>query len=251
MGERRVSSGNDMDAFERGRAEGDYTHRRVDADEWENVYVVGDVHGCRVELEALLRELDPSPDELVVFVGDLVRKGPDSRGVVRLVREMDNALSVEGNNEPKLARGEASLPELDDDDRAYLRSLPTVISWEGHAVVHGGVDPDRPPADHSAEELRNMRNPIADGDYDGPFWWEYYEGPPRVFFGHTPLDGPVDRADAVGLDTGCVYGGSLTAYDVGRRRFVSVPARETYQRRAPDKTVSPKRTPSRERSADG
>ncbi|RJT03151.1 metallophosphoesterase [Halococcus sp. IIIV-5B] len=232
-----------MDDLEETVPAADTSHRRIDADQWATIYVVGDVHGCRVELETLLRTLDPAADDLVVFVGDLIRKGPDSQGVVELVRGMENAMSVMGNNEPKLFRGDASLPALTDADRAYLESLPTVISWAGNAVVHGGVDPDRPLADHDAEDLRNMRNPRTGGDYDRPFWWEYYEGPPRVFFGHTPLEAPVYRPDAIGLDTGCVYGGSLTAYDTARDRFVNVPARETYQERDDDKTVSPLRTP--------
>lgn len=228
-----------MDDPEAEFESGDYSHRRIDADEWENVYVVGDVHGCRAELEDLLGRIALADDELVVFVGDLIRKGPDSRGVVRLVRGMDNAVSIEGNNEPKLFRGEASLPELDDEDRAYLASLPTVISWGENAAVHGGVDPDAPVSEHTPEQLRNMRNPKADADYGRPFWWEYYEGPPRLFFGHTPLEAPVAREHAIGLDTSCVYGGELTAYDCGRDGFVSVPARETYVERDDDRIVSP------------
>lgn len=58
-----------------------------------------------------------------------------------------------------------------------------------------------------------MRSPNGDG-YDGPFWFETYEGPPRVFFGHTVLEEPFEREWTVGLDTGCVYGGTVTAYDV-------------------------------------
>jgi serine/threonine protein phosphatase 1 len=217
----------------------DRNHVRIDSDRWRNIYVIGDVHGCRRELEDLLDRLSPGDDELLVFVGDLIRKGPDSRGVVRLVRDRHNAMSVTGNNEPKLFRGEESLPRLSDADRAYLRSLPLALSWEDHLVVHAGVDPDRSVDAQRPTELLNVRNPLANGDYEGPFWWEYYDGPPRIFFGHTPLDSPICRRYAVGLDTSCVYGGSLTAYDVGRDQFVSVPARETYQQRSDDEVVSP------------
>ncbi len=81
-----------------------------------------------------------------------------------------------------------------------------------------------------------MRSPNGDG-YDGPFWFETYEGPPRVFFGHTVLAEPVDREWAVGLDTGCVYGGDLTAYDVRRERFLSVPG-ATLEDRSSEKIVT-------------
>ena len=77
-------------------------HQHVDVDAWDDIYVIGDVHGCLSELEMLLDELDTSEDDLVVFVGDLVRKGPDNHGVVDLVRSSPNMLSIRGNNEEKI-----------------------------------------------------------------------------------------------------------------------------------------------------
>jgi serine/threonine protein phosphatase 1 len=213
-------------------------HRRVDAEAWANVYVVGDVHGCRTELDTLLDRLDPSNDELVVFVGDLVRKGPDSRGVLDAVLERPNFLTVRGNNEQKLLDGEDAIG-LAERQRTAIADLPVALSWDGGLVVHGGLDPRRALAEHTARDVLTMRAPRGDG-YDGPFWYEGYDGPRRVFFGHTVHEAPVDRPWAVGLDTGCVYGGALTAYDTGRDRFVSVSAERTYQER--DQWVSPSPT---------
>ncbi|MFB6297482.1 MAG: metallophosphoesterase family protein [Salinirussus sp.] len=207
--------------------------RQVDREAWEEVYVVGDVHGCRPALERLLRTLGPNDDDLVVFVGDLVRKGPDSAGVVDLVRSRPNFLSVRGNNEEKLLRGEKQLPELTDEDLSYLDGLPVAITWEGTVVLHGGIDPHRPPADHTAEELQNI------AELDGGFWWEAYAGPERVFFGHKPLADPVVGPYTVGLDTGCVYGNALTAYDCTADRLVSVAPDRTYHERAAHKWVHP------------
>ncbi|GAB3665520.1 metallophosphoesterase family protein [Halopiger thermotolerans] len=198
-----------------------FAHRRIDLERYDDVYVVGDVHGCLEELEALLATLSLGEDDLAVFVGDLVRKGPESRAVLERVRESPRLLSVRGNNEQKLLDGDAALPELDDRDREYVASLPVAIGWDGGLVVHGGVDPTRTLDAHSAGDVLTMRSPRGDG-YDGPFWFEAYDGPPRVFFGHTVLEEPLEREWAVGLDTGCVYGGRLTAYDVRRDRFVSV-----------------------------
>jgi serine/threonine protein phosphatase 1 len=126
---------------------------------------------------------------------------------------------------------------LDDVDYQYVASLPTAISWDGGLVVHGGVDPGRPLAAHSGDDVLTMRSPGGDG-YDGPFWFDRYEGPPRVFFGHTVLAEPIEREWAVGLDTGCVYGGRLTAYDVGRDRFLSVPGPDHLERSS-SKIVTP------------
>jgi serine/threonine protein phosphatase 1 len=210
-------------------------HLRLDVDAWEEVYVVGDVHGCRPELEALLDALDPGEEDLVLFVGDLIRKGPDSRGVVELVRDAPNLYSIRGNNEAKLIHDRVDIPEL-DPVADYIGSLPVVISLGDSFLVHGGVDSRMPLAEQGIERLLNTRSIPPENGYDGPFWFEGYEGPGRVFFGHTPLDAPVVTEHAVGLDTGCVYGGSLTAYDYRADDVVSVSAFETYQSR-PDRKV--------------
>ncbi|WP_435185068.1 metallophosphoesterase family protein [Halobellus sp. EA9] len=216
-------------------------HERLDASAWDDIYVVGDVHGCIDELRRLMAALDPGPDDLVVFVGDLVRKGPDSKAVLEFVRERENFRSVRGNNEDKLIHGRKTLDGLDDADRRYLKSLPVAISWDDAFVVHGGVDPTRPLASQDIESLLNCRSIPAENGYDGPFWFEQYRGPPRTFFGHTVLDEPVRTEWAIGLDTGCVYGGSLTAYDWSADTVVSVPASRTYEPRADEKVLGPDR----------
>jgi len=197
----------------------------VDTAEWERVYVVGDVHGCLDRLEALLDRLDLAADDLLVFVGDLVRKGPDSRAVLELVRDSPNMLSVRGNNEQKFLDGSKSNPEI-DPLVGDIRELPAAIALDGDLVVHGGVDPRRPLAEHSVADLLTTRSVPPGNGYDGPFWFDRYEGPPRVFFGHTVLEEPVVTDWAVGLDTGCVYGGELTAYDYRADRLVAVPGTE-------------------------
>jgi len=207
------------------------SHRRIDVSEWESIYVVGDVHGCLRELHDLLATLDPSARDLVLFVGDLVRKGPDSAGVVDLVRSRENFVSIRGNNEDKLIHSRETLSTLDRDDLAFLRSLPVAVSWAEEIAVHGGIDPRRPLSDQPVTELLTCRAVPPENGYDGPFWFETYRQRPRVFFGHTVLDEPVVTGYAVGLDTGCVYGGALTAYDYHADELVSVPARETYQER--------------------
>jgi serine/threonine protein phosphatase 1 len=210
-------------------------HLRLDVGAWEGIYVVGDVHGCRAELEALLTALDPAEEDLVLFVGDLIRKGPDSLGVVELVRDTPNAFSIQGNNEAKLVHDRVDVPEL-DPVADYVESLPVVISFDDAFLVHGGVDTRLPLAEQGIERLLNTRSIPPENGYDGPFWFEAYGGPERVFFGHTVFDAPVVTEHAVGLDTGCVYGGSLTAYDYRADEVLSVPAFETYQSR-PDRKV--------------
>jgi serine/threonine protein phosphatase 1 len=216
-------------------------HERLDKSEWDRIYVVGDVHGCREELDRLLSELNPSSDHLVVFVGDLVKKGPDSRGVINLVRSSPNLLSVRGNNEEELLGGGKALPGLTGDDLDWIASLPAVVSWDGVVVTHAGIDPRKPPVDHTVEDLQTVRSLAPEGGYTRPFWFDNYEGPPRIFFGHTVLEDPVVGPHAVGLDTGCVYGGALTAYDCRRDETISVEPDRTYERPHASMFISPSR----------
>jgi serine/threonine protein phosphatase 1 len=217
----------------------DIPHQRIDSTAWEDIYVVGDVHGCRGTLERLLDSLGISGDDLVVLVGDLLRKGPDSRGALDLLRARPNVRTVRGNNEQKLVDGHTSLDALTDDDLAYLDSLPVVLSWDDVVVVHGGIDHRKPLAEHTRTELLNTRSLAPEGGYNRPYWFETRDERPRVFFGHTVLSEPLVSGCAVGLDTGCVYGGQLTAYDYRAGTLHSVEPPETYRSRSPDSIVDP------------
>lgn len=215
----------------------DLPHLVLDLDEWEGVYVVGDVHGCIDELRALLDRLDPSPDDLVLFVGDLISKGPASGAVVDLVRSRANFHSVLGNNEHKLLQDRTDAG-LDGDARQFLETLPLIIAFGDGLVVHGGIDPRRTLVDQPPDTLLTMRSLPPGNGYRGPFWFERYEGPLRVFFGHTVVDEPVITPQVVGLDTGCVYGGALSAYDYRKDKIISVSAARTYEPRTESKIHS-------------
>jgi serine/threonine protein phosphatase 1 len=212
-------------------------HERIDISNYNQMYIIGDVHGSRETLEDLLADLELNDDDLVVFVGDLVRKGPDSPGVIDLIRDDRRLVSVRGNNEQKIVRGDKEPDWLREGDRAYLESLPIVISFEKALVVHGGIDPENKLEDHAVDELLTMRSPHGNG-YDGPFWYDDYDGPYCVFFGHTVHESPIEREYAVGLDTGCVYGGSLTAYDYRQEAYITVDQTTTHQKRDDSKVVS-------------
>jgi len=211
-------------------------HRRFDADECENIYVVGDVHGCIDELRTLWDRLGPTENDMVVFVGDLVRKGPDSEAVVEFVQSKGNAVSVRGNNEAKIVHDRIDTEPFDPIADA-LESFPLVVSWDDAMAVHGGINPTESLSAHDADDLLEMRSVPPGNGYDGPFWFEHHDQPPQVFFGHTVLAEPFLGDWAIGLDTGCVYGGALTAYDYRRDNLVSVPAERTYQSRPDDKIL--------------
>lgn len=210
-------------------------------------HVIGDVHGCSRELGELLERLAPGPDDRLIFVGDLVVRGPDNVGVVRLFAEsrLPNATVLLGNNEEKLRPtldGDptyatpavlACIAELRgagllDEALALFESFPLYVDLGDTAVVHAGVRPGVPLCEQTRDDLLKIKT--ADGTAGGPMWWEAYDGPPRIVFGHHVLRDPLVLPHAVGLDTGCVYGGSLTAYTLETGAFTSVRAAETYYR---------------------
>lgn len=208
--------------------------------------VVGDVHGCLEELEDLLDLVELGPGDRLVLVGDLVAKGPDSAGVVRLVRSL-GAEAVLGNHDHallELHRGKRPdapdalkkvAKKLDDADWKWLSALPYTVAIPEHAslVVHGGLVPGVPIANQDPELMLTMRSIRRDGSgskriEDGVAWGRRWIGPPHVYYGHDAVRGLQRYADATGLDTGCVYGGNLTGCVLPGRQIVQVKARRTY-----------------------
>lgn len=214
--------------------------------------VIGDVHGCVDELSDLLAACNHGASDQLVLVGDLVAKGPDSRGVLALVREL-GARAVLGNHDAHLLRAGKLLREgiaparpikravvelaetLDERDWAQLDALPPWLALPDHRalVVHAGLVPGTPLAAQDRDMLINIRTIRPDGTGsqrpdDGVLWGSLWRGPELVLFGHHATAGLQRHAFALGLDTGCVYGRELTACILPERRIVSVPARRVY-----------------------
>ena len=209
--------------------------------------VVGDVHGCREELEDLLATCSAGFRDQVVLVGDLVAKGPDSQGVVQLCRER-GFHSVLGNHDAKVleirAGDTAKAPQathvevarrLMPADWAFLSALPLWIRLEEQEalVVHAGIVPNVPLEKQRPEDLLKMRSITPDGRTskragEGIPWASVWPGPEHVVFGHDAVRGLQRHPHATGLDTGCVYGRSLTALILPEHRLVSVPAHRAW-----------------------
>jgi hypothetical protein len=209
--------------------------------------VVGDVHGCADELRDLLRAASYTRGDRLVLVGDLVAKGPDSQGVVELART-EGALAVLGNHDAHVLRardqgaeGETDIkPErkqvldtLLPEDWAFLESLPLFVRLDaGTAVVHAGAVPGVPLEAQKREHLITMRSITMGGQPTkkivGTPWAALWQGPERLIFGHDAVRGLQQYPMATGLDTGCVYGGQLTALVLPDQQLISVPARRAY-----------------------
>ena len=254
--------------------------------------VIGDVHGCRAELEALLTDLGYSltRDEQgrpvggrhpegrrALLVGDLVDRGPDTPGVLRLVMGMvadGDALCVSGNHENKLLRAlrgrnvqvthglAESLEQLaaeSEDFRArvepFLDGLISHYVLDGGALVvsHAGlVERFHGRASGRVREFCLYGQTTGETDEFGfPVrypWANEYRGKAMVVYGHTPTPEPEWINNTICLDTGCVYGGRLTALRYPERELVSVPAREVHY--DPVKPLAGALTPDGERPTE-
>lgn len=207
--------------------------------------VVGDIHGCYDELIDLIKIVKLGRRDRLIAVGDLITKGPKNREVLDLFSSDDRFSSVIGNQDRALRqhwRGEpiplspaqeAARAEMHSGRRryaAYLKSLPFMIDLGSHLVVHAGVRPGVPLERQMAVDLTELRTMGANpASKKGIPWYAIYRGQKIILFGHWPGRVPRHGRRAIGLDTGCVYGGRLTGYVIETRQFVGVPARRAYE----------------------
>ncbi|MDP7062519.1 MAG: metallophosphoesterase [Planctomycetota bacterium] len=225
-----------------------------------STWVVGDIHGCAVELQQLLDRIDLKADDMLLSVGDLFHRGPDPVGVLRILQGLGDRFDmVNGNHELVLSkrlrfRAPTCLEDLRGDggalidasamdvaeemvafiaERDYVqRRLLTGPAWQDHPakhwlMVHGCVLPGVPAEQIPPRQLvRKGRRTDLPGD---PYWYEHWQGPEFVVFGHAQsaagfhIDAQ-GRAWCCGLDTGCVYGKKLSALRIEDLSLTQIPA---------------------------
>ena len=210
---------------------------------------IGDIHGCHQEFGDLLDRLELQKDDRLILLGDLVNRGPDSRKVIELARK-HRAVALLGNHEQRLLNYRRTkdkayfknedtevLEKLQADDWAYLESMPLThfIEELQTVLVHGGFLPNEPWQKQPAQVVTRIQVIDRDGRPrkrsecdDCPPWADLWNGPPFVIYGHTPRPEIYKLKWSVGIDTGCVMGGHLTAYILPEKRFVQVKARRAY-----------------------
>lgn len=243
----------------------------LDRPHWHGPFdIVGDVHGCLDELLALTSALGyrveqhtgdfavtPPLGRRLIFVGDLVNRGPATPAVLRLVMSIMQAgqgLCVPGNQDLKLtaalkgsdvqptfglARSLEQFAAEPAEFRAaaieFLDALPShCILDNGKLVIaHAGL-PEHMQGSDSARSRAFAVCGETTGETD-EFglavrcnWAADYRGKALVVFGHTPVAKPLWLHNTVNIDTGCVYGGHLSALRYPELETVSVPARAIY-----------------------
>ncbi|MBP3886614.1 MAG: metallophosphoesterase [Cellulosilyticum sp.] len=230
--------------------------------------IIGDVHGCYDELCELLEKLGYEVDakqhqvhaksgRIAVFCGDLVDRGPKIVEVLKLVMNMveeGTAYVVIGNHDSKLQRKlhganvkvihglEMTLEQLDKESPTFIMKVQDFLDGlvshyvfdEGRLVVsHAGLKEK-----FHGRESKVIRDLAMFGETTGKLdehgfperldWSKDYKGKALVVYGHTPRAEAKVSNYTINIDTGCVYGGKLTAFRYPEQEIVSVKAKATY-----------------------
>ncbi|PWB80029.1 MAG: serine/threonine protein phosphatase [Candidatus Methylomirabilota bacterium] len=198
------------------------------------IYAIGDIHGCLDPLRRLIAQIRLSETDEVIFLGDYIDRGPDSRGV------MDYLLTLSGRYTFLMGNHERMfLDFLQGKERAlflYNGGTATLDSYGGlrqipaahlafldrlrlyhetpeYFFVHAGIRPEIPLQAQDERDLLWIREEFY--AYAGRF-------PKTVVFGHTPMREALIEADRIGIDTACVYGNKLTCLILPSRDVIQV-----------------------------
>jgi serine/threonine protein phosphatase 1 len=208
--------------------------------------IIGDVHGCFQELTHLLISIkyQYKTDQLI-FVGDLINKGPASREVLEFVFN-HKAQVVIGNHEMGLIR------YIDQDIKDghslstvklslgkdlhfwinWMRSLPSFIEYDDFTIVHAGKIPNKQFSEDDRTILCTMRTcDKSSKDFQNPVnppWYVLYHESKLIVYGHNAALGLVERENSIGLDTGCVYGRQLSLLSLPDRKIYQIDAARQY-----------------------
>ena len=214
--------------------------------EKEKIFIVGDIHGCLGMLQRMMQRIPWRPDvDRLIFLGDYIDRGKDSRGVIEAVMEIrrtsERVECLLGNHEKILLDfiegrdvttfflngGTSTLnsyrvfqqrygePLIPSEHVAFLKSLKPWIELDDYYVVHAGFRPGVELEHQNLEDLLWIRD---------SFIFSNYRFDKRVIFGHTPFSQPLVMENKIGLDTGAVYGNKLTCLELPSLKFHFVEA---------------------------
>lgn len=207
---------------------------------------IGDIHGCRASLDALFNKLVDYKDRTFIFIGDYIDRGPDSKGVVDLLLELQKSLDIiflRGNHEQML------LDAIDHDKRMlwlsnggketlksygasalemnfpeahmrFYRDTRMFYNANDYFFVHAGLRPDKTITESTQNE-QDTQEMLWERSHLNALETKW-EKP--VVFGHTPRPHPIQKEKMIGIDTGCVYDklgyGKLTAALLPEEEFI-------------------------------
>ncbi|OAA30410.1 metallophosphatase [Kosmotoga arenicorallina S304] len=213
------------------------------------LYAIGDIHGCLNPLKSLIEKINPKKSDTLVFLGDYIDRGPKSKEVVDFLLSLDQkyrCIFLRGNHEAMLLhylsggpwgrywelngmeatlRSYGSIKNIPDRHMDFFKATKLYYENSKYLFVHAGIRPGIEMAKQSEQDLLWIRDEFI-------YSKTLLKGK-IVVFGHTPkFGGPLILKDKIGLDTGCVYGGNLTALRTKDLKFFTancgVPAKKQY-----------------------
>ncbi len=211
-------------------------------------FAVGDIHGCYTALEKLLGLLPISwGRDYLIFLGDYIDRGPSPARVVEIILELQKAypgkiITLKGNHEKMfedylagidketflLNGGDITIRdytrdgifEMPEEHRKFFENLYHFCETPEYYFVHAGVNPEKPLSAQEEEDVLWIR---------GEFHYAARRFEKLIVFGHNPFSEPFVKEDRIGIDTGCVYGGMLTALELPERKFFHVKCEKAWR----------------------
>lgn len=211
------------------------------------IFAIGDIHGCFDKLQRLILEIKADPvNDTLVFIGDYIDRVDGGRDVVdyilKLKKTFQNVICLRGNHESMLLRfldgveddiylangGFATLKaygisrsdapkvrkkKIPPDHLKFFKTLLPYYETDQFIFVHAGLIPGRELNEQSLYDMQWIRQTFIDSDDDFG---------KRVVFGHTHFSEPLVEDNKIGIDTGAVYGGSLTCVELPALKFYQV-----------------------------
>ncbi len=213
----------------------------------KKIFAIGDIHGRLDHLMSLISIIPASPeDDLLVFIGDYIDRGPDGPDVVdyilALKKRFSRLVCLCGNHENMLLRflegidedlyvqngGQATLKaygispsdsirkrkeKMPPEHLRFYESLLPYFETDDYIFVHAGLLPGVPLDQQTTQDLLWVRDEfISSANNFGK----------RVIFGHTPMKEPLIMSNKISIDTGAVYGGRLSCLELPAVKFYSV-----------------------------
>ncbi len=209
-----------------------------------DIYAIGDIHGHLESLERLMEKIKPDLEkDQLVFMGDYIDRGPNSKGVVDYILRLknlappENVVCLKGNHEAMFLNflqgkdielflfngGLSTIKEywgrdwehrerlvLPPDHDKFYRELKLYYETPEYIFVHGGLKPGVPLAEQDEEDLLWIR---------GEFITALDDFGRKVIFGHTPFKQPLLLPNKIGIDTGAAYGNLLTCLQLPQEKF--------------------------------
>lgn len=212
----------------------------------QKIVAIGDIHGCVRSLETLWNQLKPHKDSIHVFIGDYIDRGPDSKGVVDFLLDVQydrKCIFLRGNHEQMLLNaykkgdmelwmyngGESTLKsygnpknisDISQEHLEFYENTRIYYETDNYFFAHAGAPPHQT-LEASMEDPKSKHYFLWGREHLNAFEvpWEK-----TVIFGHTPRPYPIQKNGMIGIDTGCVYSelgyGKLTAVVLPDKQFI-------------------------------